>query len=150
MRTATQMIFYKSASVALEGTASGADYQWPGTALSANTVKFYGDLLVGGSLVWAYWVLVWNPRVTDPVGFSPTSVRLVDFDDGPANLNEIARIVSPPGQLSQNPRVDSVNVIGRLNGLITSASRKNLGHQTYGNGSNGCLIYGSWLELVWS
>ena len=48
MRTATQMIFYKSASVALEGTASGADYQWPGTALSANTVKFYGDLLAGG------------------------------------------------------------------------------------------------------
>ena len=48
-----------------------------------------------------------------------------------------------------NPRVDAVIVTGFIQALINGGVDKNIGMQTHGNGSNGCLIYGSWIEIVW-
>jgi hypothetical protein len=90
--------------------------------------------------------LVWNPQVSDPA--SPTGVRLVHCDSGPSNLVEVAAI-RQQGEVYAKPRVGMVDITTVLNSLIAGKQYKQLGQQTFGNGGNGCLIYASWVELVW-
>lgn len=137
----SEILLYRHPTNALVGTVNGANWQWPGTALSASTSPFYGDKL-NHSLCYARWVLVWNPST----GISPTGVRLVLCDSGPTNLVEMCEIRQT---YYNSPRVDAVDVTAKLNELITNKQFKQIGQQTFGNGGNGCLIYASWLELVW-
>lgn len=145
----SEIILFKNSQNPLIGTASGASWAWPGVALSANTHRLHANLLASATLRYARWVLVWNPRVTDSVSFSPTGVRLVKFDSGPTNIEQITAVRSPAGTTYTTPRVDAVDVSSAFQQIVSSLASKHIGHQTFGNGQHGCLIYGSWLELVW-
>jgi hypothetical protein len=145
----SEIILFKNSQNPLAGTVPGANWAWPGTALSANTHRLHANYLASATLRFARWVLVWNPQVTDPVTFSPTGVRLVKFDDGPTNIEEVAAVRSPQGTTYATPRVDAVDVTSALQQIVSALTTKQIGQQTFGNGQNGCLIYGSWLELVW-
>ncbi len=138
----TEIVFFRNAAAPIIGAASGAQYAFPGAALTASTAKLWFNLISQGSIIAARWVLAWNPKT----GASPTGVRLVYFDDGPANIVQIGEITSTN---YSTPRVDAVWVTTYLQNLLASRVERNFGHQTFGNGVNGPSIYSSALEIVW-
>ena len=140
MKVQTEFTLYRNTQYPLDGTASGAVWSYPGTALTANTTQLLASM--GLTLQYARWVLVWNPNTNE----SPTGVRLVSADSGPANEAEQASFSRAN---YANPRVDSVDVTNQLKAIIAAGMSKSIAHQTYGNGGNGCKIYGSWIECVW-
>lgn len=142
----SEILLYRNPIQGLPGTTSAADWAWPGNALSASVMPLRADLLTG-RLRYARWVLVWNPCTLDPA--SPTGARLVSADNGPRNLAEVARIWSPVDQPCTTPRVDSVEITGALNEILVARVLKQIGQQTFGNEANGCLIYASWIEMLW-
>jgi len=142
----SEFIFYRNTKDALIGTQDGGNFQWPGTALTANTFKMYIQHMVGKQIKFAAWRVVWNPSTVN--GGGTTAIRLVNFDDGPSNIVEMARFDSPAGGYN-SPRVETVNVTTALQNAINGGIEKQFGHQTAGTGSSGCLIYGSWLDVVW-
>jgi hypothetical protein len=146
MSIQSEFTLYRDAANGLIGTVDGANWAWPGQALTASTFVLRADLGMG-RVKHARWVLVWNPRTSNPA--SPTGVRLVSADLGPANIAEVARIVSPSDAAYNSPKVDAVEVTAALNAIIGAGQLKTIGQQTFGNGGNGCLIYASWLEVVW-
>jgi len=146
MSIQTEFMLYRDAAVGLAGTVDGANWAWPGQALTASTFVIRADHGLG-QIKRARWVLVWNPRTSNPA--SPTGVRLVSADLGPANIIEQARIISPSDQAYNSPKVDAVDITSQLNAIIAAGQLKTIGQQTFGNGGNGCLIYASWLEVVW-
>lgn len=136
---------YRNAALPIQGTADGAAFAWPGNACTASTFKLYPELLKGQALLFARWVCAWNPNT----GSSPTAVRLVAADDGPANIRELARFT----RTNYNTPVDDTIDITRPLQAVWNACQslnigKQIGHQTAGNGGNGPLIYGSWVELL--
>lgn len=141
----TDFNFYRNSQVPLVGTISGASFQYPGVALSANTFTFnpINGWMRGSKIVYARWVLAWNPNT----GSSPTGVRLVSADSSPTNIIEMARI---DGSNYNTPRVDAVDITNQMQAIVDGGIWKSIGQQTYGNGANGCLIYASWIEIVWS
>lgn len=146
MSSQSEFVLYRDASVGLPGAVSGAEWAWPGQALTASTVVLRADKELS-RVKHARWVLAWNPRTSQPE--SPTGVRLVSADLGPVNIAEICRITSPTDAAYNSPKVDAVDVTDALNAIIDAGLLKTLGQQTFGNGQNGCLIYASWLEVVW-
>lgn len=140
--TQTEFALYRDAAVALNCTVSGAQFAWPGSALTASTTTVYFNFSPKRPITYARWVVAWNPNT----GASPTGLRLVHADDGPSNVTEIARIT---GMNYFQPRVDAVDVTATMQSLSDGASYKHIGHQTFGNGMNGCLIYSSVLLVVW-
>lgn len=142
----SDFVLYKNPVTPLTGSTSGATWAWIGAALSASTMVLRADQGLP-RVKFARWVAVWNPRVSDPA--SPTSIRLISADFGPANIQQIGQVLSPAGAVSQAPRVDAVDVTSALNQIIDAGQVKTLGQQTFGNGANGCLIYASWIEVVW-
>lgn len=139
--TRSDYTFYRNPQTALQGTANGAAFAYPGSALTASSVRFHADLGLR-PIKKALWVLVWNPNTTS--GY--TAVRLVTADNGPANLVEIARISN---NNYTSPKVDAVDITADLNALIAAGRFKQILQQTAGNGANGALIYASWIEIVW-
>ncbi len=146
MSIQTEFTLYRDAAVGLSGTVDGSNWAWPGQALTASTFVLRADQGLG-QVKHARWVLVWNPRTNNPA--SPTGVRLVSADLGPTNIQEICRITSPSNQAYNSPKVDGVDVTSYLNAIIAAGQLKTIGQQTFGNGGNGCLIYASWIEVVW-
>ena len=143
----SEILLYRNPVHGLPGTVSAAGWAWPGDALSASVMPLRGDLLTA-RLRYARWVLTWNPCTLDPA--FPTGTRLVSADHGPSNLSEIARIRSPEDQPCTNPRVDAVEITGALNEILDAKILKQIGQQTFGNEANGCLIYASWIEMLWA
>ena len=133
----TEFTLYRNSQHPLAGTIGGARWQYPGTALTANTTQFYADENL--ALSYARWVLVWNPNTSA----SPTGVRLIHADSGPTNEVELARFLRT---YTNTPVVDAVDITADLQGLT---EHKTLAHQTAGNGQGGCKIYGSWIECIW-
>lgn len=132
---------YRNAQYALIGLANGATWNYGGAAATASTFKFFGSLLKGRQVVWARWVVAWNPNTSS----NATGVRLIHFgDDG--NIVQFAMI-----QVANynTPRVDAVIITGVIQGLIDAGLDKSIGMQMHGNGTNGALIYSSTIELVW-
>lgn len=146
MSIQSEFTLYRDAANGLAGTVDGANWAWPGQALTASTFVLRADHGLG-RVKHARWVLVWNPRTSNPA--SPTGVRLVSADLGPTNIAEQTRIVSPTSQAYNSPKVDAVDVTSQINAIIDAGQLKTIGQQTFGNGGNGCLIYASWLEVVW-
>lgn len=144
-KTFDHIVLFKHPSVPIVGTADAANWSWPGTACTANTFKLFPAMLPGLSLLYARWILAWNPMTAD----APTSVRLVVADDGPSNIVEIAKITRTEGS---TPFDDGVIITEKLapwwSGCQAQGLAKNVGHQTCGNGQNGCLIYTSWVEIT--
>lgn len=126
----------------LIGTISGGDWNWPATALSSSTKSIWANYMQGRQVVQVWWLLVWNPNTDN----SPTGVRLVLADNGPSNIQEIARI---DGMNYHNPRVESRDITTSIQTLLDNGTYKIIGEQTYGNGVNGCLIYASTLYVIW-
>lgn len=73
----------------------------------------------------------------------------MNFDEGVTNISQMARIDSL-AEVSSGPRVDSEDVTNEISQIVYGGVVKQLWHRTYGNGLEGCLIYGSWLDLVWA
>ncbi len=136
-RVQTEFTLYRNSGAPLLGTAPGCCWSYPGAALSASTTQFYANEDL--SLVFARWVLVWNPNTRG----SPTGVRLVTADLGPVNVAEIARFTATD---TGTPVVDAVDITTVLQELT---EQKTIAHQTFGNGQWGCKIYGSWIECLW-
>jgi hypothetical protein len=126
MPSQSELTLYRSSSTPLV-CLSGSDWGWPGNALSASTTLWAG---FGESLLYARWVLVWTPGGTG-------GVRLLDMDDGPTNLHEIAEFHM--GYVT--PRVDSIDITLELRAL----GPKRIGHQLVEQAQ----VYGSWIELQW-
>ncbi|RPJ28030.1 MAG: hypothetical protein EHM33_05990 [Chloroflexi bacterium] len=133
---------YQNSYSPIVGSVSGGDWAFPGVALTANTKSFLGNFLQGRQLIYARWVLAWNPNTTT----SPTGVRLVYFDDGPTNIVEFARN-EEASRIS--PMVGGAFVTSTFQYLVNNGLYKHVGQQTYGNGSNGALIYSSIIELAY-
>lgn len=137
----SELILYKNTEYPLHGTSAGASYVFPGTALSANVSVLHADKPMK-LLTYARWVLAWNPNT----GASPTGVRLIHADQGPSNIVQIAEFRATN---KNTPKVDGIEITNELNALISAGLWKQLGHQTFGNGANGALIYSSVIECVW-
>jgi len=133
--------FYRNPENALKGTSGGADWAFPGKALTASSIPLKWNLMNNVNVVSAKWILVWNPFTA----ISPTGVRLVKMDDGPTNLVQLARI---DGANTITPKVDSVILTNEFVIMASEGITKQIGQQTYGNGVWGGLIYASWIELI--
>ena len=140
---ADQIVFelYRNSALPLVGSVSGGAWAFPGAALTANTDKLYASYLQGRTVLLAKWVIAWNPN-TDT---NPTGVRLVIFDDGPANIVEIARVERTN---YHNPLSDGAYITAQIQAVLDAGIDKNLGMQTYGNGANGALVYSFVIDIV--
>lgn len=116
-------------------------WQFPGSALTANTALFSWDL-DHCRIARALFRMVWTTESTAQVA------RLVHADDGPVNITEIARI---EGRGLGMNRADNqvVNVTAALNALRDGGIYKNLGLQLYGDGVSSFALWESCLEIVW-
>lgn len=123
------------------GSVSGGSWAFPGAALTASTYRIYGDYLTGRTVLRADWVVAWNPNT----GPNPTGVRLVKMDNGPANITELARV---DAMNRTTPQVSGVDITAEIQTILDNGEYKHLGHQTYGNGANGCLIYSSVIYII--
>lgn len=137
----TDFTFYRDPKNALIGTTSGSSYAFPGTALTASSWRLRGDL-VNRPILHAQWMLVWNPNTVS--GY--TGVRLIKSDNGPSNMVEIARLTN---NNYTSPRVDSVNITAALQDIVNNGQYKQILQQTAGNGTDGAMIYASWIEIIW-
>jgi len=133
--------FYRDAGTGLACVTS-TTWGFPGAALTASTRRFYGDLMKGRQILQAIWLLAWNPAT----GSIPTGVQLVKFDNGPLNIESIAIIESAS---TYTPIGSGVYITEELQAILDAGEFKQLGQRTHGNGSNGCLIYASWIEIIW-
>ncbi|MBE3085089.1 MAG: hypothetical protein IMZ64_02600 [Bacteroidetes bacterium] len=124
------------------GVAS-TTYDWPGECLSASTCKIWANLLSSANIIYARWVLTWNPHATSA---TVTGVRLVKCDDGPTNIEVISTVEEGS---NTSPSVDAVDVTTDLQTILSGGVYKNIGHQARGDGSNQCSIYSSVIEVVW-
>lgn len=135
--------FYRNPQIPIIGTTDGSLWTFPGNALSASVIPLWPNYIGGTKIKYARWVLVWNPN-TDVVS---TKVRLIKADSGITNVEEIAQISRSN---YHNPTVNGVDITIALQSILDSGlSWKQLGQQTIGNGKNGCLIYASWIEIIW-
>lgn len=144
----TDYVLFRNPQDPIKGTSDGSGFLFPGTCLTANTFKLHIAQFVPGCRVkMARWVVSWNPQVF--VAGPTSALRLVMFDDGPANVQQVARIGTTAGQVYQTPRVDAVDITDWINAAILTGVTKQFGHQTAGVGANGSLLYSSTIEVVW-
>lgn len=136
----SEFVLFAHPSHPVIGQPGGAAYTWPGNALTASTFMFYGSR--AGNLLYAQWVLVWNPDTAE----SPTGVRLVSADSGPTNIAALATITEA-GTIT--PIVRAADVTVALQAIIAAGQDKHIGQQTAGNGGNGPKIYKSAIECWW-
>jgi hypothetical protein len=141
LNSQVEFTLYRNSQHALVGSTSSATWLFPGTAATSSTFLLFSSLLDERQVIWARWVLAWNPNT----GATPTNVRLIYFD-GTGEITQFAKIT---GTNYHTPRVDAVIVTGFIQALINGGIDKSIGMQTLGNGTNGPLIYGSWIEVVW-
>lgn len=132
--------FVEHANSAVTGSI-GTSWAFPGYALTASTYRFYAQYLQGRHVLSATWVVAWNPTS----GTVPTGVRLVKFDNGPLNIIEITSILMSN---TLTPIGSGADVTSQIQTILDDGQFKQLGEQTIGNGTNGCLIYSSVLYII--
>lgn len=138
----TSIEFYRNPAFPALSCITSTTYWFPGTALTASTHRFYGDLLQGAKIIHAFWGVAWTPNSTS----ANTGVRLVKFDNGPVNIEEIYKIE----KIGTTPLSDGAYITDALQAIIDAGQFKQLGFQVRGNGtSNTCVVYASWIEIVW-
>ena len=138
----TEIILYRNSQLPLLGSNPGNSWNWPGVAFSAATSQLYGQYCK--SVQMARWVLAWSPTTT----ISPTGVRLIYADSGPTNVEVFSNASFLRTNLN-TPVVDAADITEQFNYFIENKCHKTLGIQTVGNGSNGCKIYSSIIEVIW-
>lgn len=123
--------------------AATPKFSWPGAALTSSTTGIYFNHMRGRKIVFAGWVLAWNPNTDD----TKTGIRLVHMDDGPRNITEIAKAT---GTNYKAPRHDKFDVTEDIQKLFDGGAFKHIGHQSYSDSKSACLIYSSILVIVWN
>ena len=127
----------RSGAALVQGSTGGG-YLWPGSALSASTLRMRFDL-VTRRVAYARWLVVWTPNGAG------NGIRLVHADDGPANVTAVAEFTG----LSQVTPINSAaDITDELNALIDGGALKQVGHQVMA-GSRSPVIFASRLEVVW-
>ena len=134
--------FYRDAAVPIVSTTT-TTYGFPGAALTASTIQWYAGSFTGRRLKYARWLLAWNPQAATA---ATAGVRLIHADAGPTNITQFAEITRGS---RTTPIVDAVEVTTELNALLDAQVNKTIAHQARGDGTAGCDIYLSELELVW-
>ena len=138
----TNLEFYRNPATAFTGSTGSSEYIYPGSAASASVQVIHAELLQGREILFARWVLVWNPNTAG----AATGARLITFTGEDPTQVEIARIEVAS---YQSPRVNDVDLTTAIQAILDGGVLTFVGHQTIGNGSNAALIYGSWIEIVW-
>lgn len=133
----TELTFYRNPTTPILGTTPSASWKYPGTALSASSVRVYSS---SRTLKAAYWILVWNPSA----GAGANACRLITADDGPTNEQQIAFLNKSN---SNSPIVQSFNITAAMRGIVQSGSSKQVLMQTCGDSAS--KIYRSTIDLVW-
>ena len=137
-------VIYQSASYGEKGSVSGADWGFVGAALSASTTKYFWQILrnAGANILYANATIVLNPNTTS----NTIGVRLISFDDGVQNLVELHRWIYSN---YTGPKPDGANITAQLQAMLANDTYKNIGFQTYGDGTNSPIIYMVRLEIIW-
>jgi hypothetical protein len=136
MMIQTELVFYRDPTTPLIGPASAATFAFPGAALTASTLRWWGNV-PGQTLYYARWLLAWVP--------AGGGVQLCHADSGPSNYTEIARLQR--GEAT--PVVDGADITVPLRNILAAGQTKHLCQRMHGNGSIGAKIYSSSIELIW-
>ena len=142
------MPIYKDAQTGLQGilsipTETTWNSGWSGTALTANTVNFYGDFFNKRKIASAVWVLAWNPNAPTDLA---TRVKLVGIIL--PSYQEVLIMEASAVQITSP--VAWVQVITTaLQGFVDAGQQVIIGHKPSGNGITAPLIYDSRLEILW-
>jgi hypothetical protein len=139
----TEIVLFRDSLNYTVGTNS-TDYHFPGNALTASTLKWHADLFSSASVAYARWVNAWDPNAT---GATVTGIRLIKFDDGPANIEVLQTFELGT---STDPLVSTIEVTTDLQNIISGATAKHIGYQVRGDGTNAPHVYSSIIEIVWS
>jgi hypothetical protein len=144
MAVQTCDVIYQSALTGEVGQASGTHWTYLATACTPSfTTYFWSQLKAAGAeILFARALIAWNPD-TDA---SPTGLRLISADDGPANLIEIHRWLESN---YHTPKVDAFDMTTTMQAMLAAGIYKHIGFQTIGNGANGPIIYEVRLEIIW-
>lgn len=111
--------------------------QFVGMALTGSThwFKFSQNMR---PVVDARLLVVWASRNVS------NYIRIIHFDNGPANIVEIGRIY---GNGSMNPSGQALDFTQNFNNLVTQGIDKHIGFQIGGDGVNQWTLYEVQLEL---
>ncbi len=142
------MPIYKNAQTGLQGivsipTGTAWNDGWSGTAVTANTIYFYGDFFKGRKIAAAVWVIVWNPNTATT---SPTRVRLVgvilpSYQEVLIAEASVAQITTPVAWV--------ITITSVLQGFVDAGQQVMIGHKPSGNGVTGPIVYDSRVEVLW-
>lgn len=133
----TELTFYRDPANPLFGTTPSATWQFPGSALSASSVRIHpSDFRVKS----ATWVVVWNPNA----GATFNAIRLVTADDGPVNLQQIAFINR---NQAQTPVVQAVDITDAIRAITEGQASRQVLMQTCGDTPS--RIFRSTIDVVW-
>jgi len=118
--------------------AGQTTYAYP-TALTASSWAVFTS--VTAKVTSAIFRVVWTPNA---VG---CGIRLLKFDDGPANEVQVGEITN---SAATSPVSAIVDITADLQSIIdTAVAVKNYGWQFKGDGTVGPMIYSVWIDVVW-
>lgn len=133
----SELTFYRNPAVPVLGATPTNNWQSPGAALTASSVRIYP----GRPILSATWVVAWNPNA----GPTYNALRLVAADDGPTNLLPIAFLNAKE---RMTPMVQSYDITDAVNTIMNSSASRQIIMQTCGDTVS--QIYRSTIDLVWA
>lgn len=141
----TQLDLYRDTNSPLQGYR-GNPWNYAGSCVTAQAAVIRGEALEGLNIDVAFWRICWKPNITNG---AQTAVRLISSDYGPTNIVQVAATYS--GGKPNSPLNENFDITDAFNALIASHLPNTpfeFLHQSCGDGTYGCLIYSSSLELV--
>jgi hypothetical protein len=148
----TQLDHFRNAAMPLNGNKTSS-FNYAGSCLTSQSVIFHSEALETLNIKKAIWRICWKPNITNG---SQTAIRLISANSGPSNINQIVATFS--GGKTNTPLNEAFDITESLKALIESNSPSvdfpngsmfQLITQSAGDGSNGCLIYSSSIELIY-
>lgn len=141
----TQMDLFRNADAPMRGVVSNT-WGYGGQCYTAQAAVFHAEALNGLNVLRAYWRCCWQPNIADP---QQTAIRLLSANSGPSNLSVIASTFSG-GKLRPGLEVlnEAFDVTREVQELVKKGEMFQLCTQSAGNGSVGCLIFSSSIELI--
>lgn len=138
----TNHTIYRDAGEGLRGQQSAA-WTTPGAAATASFIAFRAELMPYRAIKKAFWEIHFDPD-TDA---NQTCVGLFKHDglSAPEYFGHHVCYTNYHG-----PKSGLVDITAAMQQLFNAAGFRWLGHQTWGNGSNGPLIYTSEIVIVWA
>ncbi len=125
--------------------APPAAWVWPGSCITAHTFPFFFNSMESNPLRWAVWRVCWSWSNRH----GPITLRLVNCDDGPANLVEMGRMSTAAWPAGINVWNKPIDITIAMNNLIAAKVYKNVGWQLIGDSTSQAVVYASRLELYW-